>query len=59
MVGFSWDAADEKAMQATFRIGRAQAFGRFLDLQQVRSSVNIFTPKAFVLATAAHVKPFE
>ena len=38
VVGFSWDAADERAMQATFRIGRAQAFRHFLDLQQVRYS---------------------
>ena len=45
VVGFSWDAADEKAMQATFRIGRAQAFGHFLDLQQVRcSSVHLCPP---------------
>ena len=34
ILGFSWDSADEKKMQATFSTGK-DMFGNFLDLQSV------------------------
>ena len=35
VLGYAWGSADEKKMQKTFGMGRADLFTNFLDLQSV------------------------
>ncbi len=39
ILGYAWGSSDEKKMQNTFRLGKADVFTNFLDLQTVSESL--------------------